>query len=142
MEFVYAAELISVRNQGRPDSLYVRAAMLYDEMRLLNNQVQAIIWGIGLLTVAVIAFVSARVSRRITRPILSIADTARAIRDGDLTQRIPVNGKDEIATLSAAITGMADKLASDIAQLKKLEHVRSEFLGNVSHELRTPIFSL
>ncbi|HEY5616252.1 MAG TPA: ATP-binding protein, partial [Bacteroidota bacterium] len=30
----------------------------------------------------------------------------------------------------------------DIEQLKRLERVRSEFLGNVSHELRTPIFSL
>jgi two-component system phosphate regulon sensor histidine kinase PhoR len=142
IEFLYAAEMISLRNQGRTDSLYVRAAMRYDEMRLLNNQIQVIIWGIGLLTVAVIVFVSMRASRRITRPILAIADTARAIRDGDLTQRIPVHSHDEIGTLSAAINDMADKLANDISQLKKLEHMRSEFLGNVSHELRTPIFSL
>jgi two-component system phosphate regulon sensor histidine kinase PhoR len=37
---------------------------------------------------------------------------------------------------------MAERLASDIDRLTKLEHVRSQFLGNVSHELRTPIFSL
>jgi two-component system phosphate regulon sensor histidine kinase PhoR len=37
---------------------------------------------------------------------------------------------------------MADKLSADITQLKKLEHVRSQFLANVSHELRTPIFSI
>ncbi|MDL1894262.1 two-component sensor histidine kinase, partial [Sphingobacteriales bacterium CHB3] len=37
---------------------------------------------------------------------------------------------------------MVEKLKTDIVQLKKLERVRSEFLGNVSHELRTPIFSL
>jgi two-component system phosphate regulon sensor histidine kinase PhoR len=37
---------------------------------------------------------------------------------------------------------MAGKLGDDIGRLKKLERIRSEFLGNVSHELRTPIFSL
>ncbi len=37
---------------------------------------------------------------------------------------------------------MVQKLDDDIVQLKKLEQVRSEFLGNVSHELRTPIFSM
>ena len=31
---------------------------------------------------------------------------------------------------------------NDIANLKKLERVRTEFLGNVSHELRTPIFAI
>lgn len=31
---------------------------------------------------------------------------------------------------------------NDIASLKKLEQVRTEFLGNVSHELRTPIFTI
>jgi two-component system phosphate regulon sensor histidine kinase PhoR len=142
MEFLYAAEMLVLPDTRNNDSLYVRAAIRYDEMRILNNQVQAIIWGIGIITVAVIAFVSVRVSRRITNPILSIADTARAIRNGDLTQRIPVSGNDEIGMLSSAINDMADKLSNDITQLKKLERVRSEFLGNVSHELRTPIFSL
>jgi two-component system phosphate regulon sensor histidine kinase PhoR len=37
---------------------------------------------------------------------------------------------------------MVDKLNEDITKLKKLERVRSEFLGNVSHELRTPIFAI
>jgi two-component system phosphate regulon sensor histidine kinase PhoR len=33
-------------------------------------------------------------------------------------------------------------LNADISKLKRLERVRTEFLGNVSHELRTPIFAL
>ena len=31
---------------------------------------------------------------------------------------------------------------ADIASMKKMEQVRTEFLGNVSHELRTPIFAI
>jgi signal transduction histidine kinase len=30
----------------------------------------------------------------------------------------------------------------EIAELKKLETFRKEFLGNVSHELKTPIFNI
>jgi two-component system phosphate regulon sensor histidine kinase PhoR len=37
---------------------------------------------------------------------------------------------------------MVDRLKTDIVQLRKLEQMRSQFLGNVSHELRTPIFAL
>lgn len=141
-EFLYAASAVAFQSAVGADTLYVRAAIPYVEITALDNQVQTIVWGIGLLTVAVMAVVSARVSRRISRPILEIAAAARGIRDGDLSLRVPVTSHDEIGTLAAAINGMAEKLSNDITQLRKLERVRSEFLGNVSHELRTPIFSL
>lgn len=48
----------------------------------------------------------------------------------------------EMAELNKAITAIARKAEGDIAEMKRLEQVRSEFLGNVSHELRTPIFSV
>ncbi len=40
------------------------------------------------------------------------------------------------------IKKMFEKERSDIAYLKKLEQVRTQFLANVSHELRTPIFAI
>ncbi len=51
--------------------------------------------------------------------------------------------------LSSSLQGIQDeiremfvKARSDVEYLKRLERIRSEFLGNVSHELRTPIFSI
>jgi two-component system phosphate regulon sensor histidine kinase PhoR len=35
-----------------------------------------------------------------------------------------------------------ERTRQDIASMKKMEQVRTEFLGNVSHELRTPIFAI
>ncbi|MBI1937325.1 MAG: two-component sensor histidine kinase [Ignavibacteriales bacterium] len=47
-----------------------------------------------------------------------------------------------LGELEDEIKAMFLKTQSDIANLKKLEHIRTEFLGNVSHELRTPIFAI
>ena len=46
---------------------------------------------------------------------------------------------DEIET---ALNQLTEKYKSDIAKMKRLERIRTEFLGNVSHELRTPIFTI
>lgn len=48
----------------------------------------------------------------------------------------------ELRSLAQTINAMAERAKGDIAEMKRLERVRSEFLGNVSHELRTPIFSV
>ncbi len=141
-EFLYAAVMIRQSPGGELDSAVVRLALASEEIRLLDTRVQVLIWGIGLLTVMVIIVVSVHLAKRITLPIQSIAATAQAIRDGDLRHRITVPAGDEIGALATAINEMAEKLGNDIERLRKLERVRSEFLGNVSHELRTPIFSI
>jgi two-component system phosphate regulon sensor histidine kinase PhoR len=86
--------------------------------------------------------VSIAISRFITKPMKQIARGVEQIRSGDLNARIPVSSNDEIGLAAKAINELVDKLKDDIVQLKKLELVRSQFLGNVSHELRTPIFAV
>jgi two-component system phosphate regulon sensor histidine kinase PhoR len=141
-EFLYAARRIRHGGPAGLDSGYVRAALNITDLDVLDSQVATIIWVIGALTIGVIAIVSVGVSRRITDPVLAIARTATAIKDGEVERRAPVASNDEIGDLARAINDMAGRLGADIVQLKKLERIRSEFLGNVSHELRTPIFSL
>jgi len=50
-------------------------------------------------------------------------------------------GKD-LSDLEIEIKSMFLRTQNDIQNMKKLEQVRTEFLGNVSHELRTPIFTI
>lgn len=81
-------------------------------------------------------------SKRFAKPIKTMAVIAERIRAGDLKSRIPVQVTSEFNKLAETLNSMVDKLEEDIEKLKKLERVRSEFLGNVSHELRTPIFAI
>ena len=56
--------------------------------------------------------------------------------------QLKIKSKDEIGLVAKAINELVEKLKADIVQLKKLEQVWTQFLGNVSHELRTPIFAV
>lgn len=141
-EFMYLARRITHPALGPLDSSFVRAAVSVDEVAVVGTHVRSIIIAVGTAVVLVMIAVSLHLSGRISTPIASIVRTTQAIKNGDLKQRILVTSRDEIGELATAINDMAEKLGSDIAQLRKLERVRSEFLGNVSHELRTPIFSM
>jgi two-component system phosphate regulon sensor histidine kinase PhoR len=141
-DFLYTARRIVNPALGPLDSGYVRVALPLTEVALVDDHVQKIIWAVGLLTVLISAAVSYQVSKRITRPILALARTAGQIKQGNLDQRARVSSRDEIGALADSLNAMAEKLSNDIARMKKLEQVRSEFLANVSHELRTPIFSI
>jgi two-component system phosphate regulon sensor histidine kinase PhoR len=141
-EYLYVARQVTGPRLGGLDSGYVRGAMNISEIETVDGRIQTIIWLIGVLTMGAIVVAGFRVSARITDPIVGIARTALRIKEGEVDRRIEVRGRGEMADLARAINEMAEKLASDIARLRKLERVRSEFLGNVSHELRTPIFAL
>ena len=89
-----------------------------------------------------ITILSLYISRKVSRPIQEMDKIASEVRSGNIDKRIPVRSSDEIGKLTETLNTMLDKLHEDIKKLKKLEKIRSEFLGNVSHELRTPIFAV
>ncbi len=70
--------------------------------------------------------------RRLFRPVQTIKETVQGFGDGDLSRRIHIDRKDELADLGHSINNMAD----DIQQM--LEAKRQLLLA-VSHELRSPI---
>ena len=73
----------------------------------------------GLLGAAVlVALVAFLEGRAIVRTVRGIADAARAIAHGRLAQRVPVEGRDEFATLGLAFNEMADQLESRLVELE------------------------
>ncbi|MCF2144905.1 HAMP domain-containing histidine kinase [Desmonostoc muscorum LEGE 12446] len=65
-------------------------------------------------------------------PLRTITSTAHAISESDLTQRLPVQGKGELAELATTFNEMMDRLESAFA-------TQREFVNDAGHEIRTPI---
>jgi two-component system, OmpR family, phosphate regulon sensor histidine kinase PhoR len=120
---------------------YIRLSVPYEQVQRQIDQIRSIIIVTGFGVLLIIILVSVFVSNRITFPMKQIVNGVERVRTGDLEARLVVKSNDEIGLAAKAINELVDKLKTDIVQLKKLEQVRSQFLGNVSHELRTPIFS-
>lgn len=71
-----------------------------------------------------------------------IKNTINAIRENQFSSPGEIKLGKNLSKLENEIRAMFVRTQNDIANLKKLEQVRTEFLGNVSHELRTPIFAI
>lgn len=127
------------------DVTFIRVGIPLTQIKQAISVIRLKIVGISFIVLIVVIITTSIISKPLVRPINEIAKVAAAIREGNLEQRIdigPIRRKDEIRNLAETINSMIQKLNDDIIQLKKLERVRTEFLGNVSHELRTPIFAI
>ncbi len=72
----------------------------------------------------------------------AIKNVINAIRTNKISSPDEINLNKNLVGIQEEIKAMFLRTKSDIENLKKLERIRTEFLGNVSHELRTPIFAI
>jgi two-component system sensor histidine kinase MprB len=76
------------------------------------------------------------VARTTLRPVRELSETAERVRKTrDLSQRIDVDGTDELATLARTFNAMLESL-DEAAQRQR------QLVQDASHELRTPLTSL
>lgn len=74
-------------------------------------------------------------SRMFTIPVRTITNTARRIREGDLSARTNMRGEDEIDQLGETFDEMAASLERDLKRERRLT-------SDVAHELRTPLMAM
>jgi two-component system sensor histidine kinase MtrB len=91
------------------------------------------------ILVILLTFIAALVSRQVVTPVRAARRTAESIASGNLGDRMPVRGQDDLARLAASMNYMASELEKQITTLEELSAVQQRFVSDVSHELRTPL---
>jgi len=84
---------------------------------------------IALVAIGIVAYVTVG---RLLHPIGLLDRTARRISEADLSERIPIVGRDDLSRLSQTVNAMLDRLERAFADQRQL-------LDDASHELRTPL---
>ena len=72
------------------------------------------------------------VVRRLTRRLERLQDGVDALGSGQLSARVTIEGKDEVAQLAASFNSSA-------ARIEQLVNAQKTLLANASHELRSPL---
>ena len=111
------------------DALLTKADTAFRE-RTFNAMTLAATIAVGIAIV-----IGLLVSGMFTGPIRRITDTARQIREGDLSARTNMKGDDEIDQLGETFDEMASSLERDLKRERRLT-------SDVAHELRTPLMAM
>jgi signal transduction histidine kinase len=74
--------------------------------------------------------------------IQSIDKAAKKIAAGNLSSRVPIEGRDELADLAQTFNHMASQLEEAAEQRKELEKLRKELIAWIGHDLQTPLTSI
>jgi two-component system OmpR family sensor kinase len=125
--------IVPVRVAGdRSTGLYVAAYDLDSELGSLADSFQTY-FRVALAALVLLGLVAWFVAGRLLRPIRLLRDAAAGSSTAaDLTERIPVTGRDDVSELAMAINAMFDRLQDSSKSQVRL-------LNDVGHELKTPI---
>jgi two-component system OmpR family sensor kinase/two-component system sensor histidine kinase BaeS len=81
--------------------------------------------GLALVLAVILAYL-------LLRPVRQLTQAATRLSEGDLSQRVAVSGRDELATLGKTFNQMA-------ASLEDAQATRQAMTADIAHELRTPL---
>jgi two-component system OmpR family sensor kinase len=109
----------------RDTALSSAAHLFLDQFNQALIQAGLIAGALGLISGIIVA-------RRLAAPLNRLAYVAQRLAEGDLTQRAPVAGPSEVASVAEAFNTMA-------ASLEQAEQARRRLIADIAHELRTPL---
>ncbi len=136
----YVEEGVAWRYLGAPVAVagenpeQVVFAMAYDieaELAEFDDATRTYILS-GAIALVVIALVATIVSTRLLRPLRQMRETAERVSAQSLSERLPIQGHDDVSELAATMNDMLDRLDAALDSQRQL-------LSDVGHELKTPI---
>jgi len=110
----------------RPSVLYgTLFASLGDKARILEFVVLAIVILLGLVELAAL-FIGIRLTRSMTRAVAELYEATQYVDRGDLTHRIQIRGRDQLAVLEKSFNSMTESLVKLVAEQKQKQRMESE----------------
>lgn len=120
------------------DGKTVGAVRVTQDLAAETNAFRRAIAGLVLIGIAVLSvglLAGAVIARQFARPLRRFEGAARAVADGDLEARAPVEGSSEQRSLALTFNEMTDRLSHSLRS-------QSRFVADASHQLRTPLTGL
>ena len=138
-----ASQMVSVDVHGRSgEKVGTVSVWVYGSEYLLTQRDESFRTGsfkaigvagfVAVLLSVILGFV---ISRVLTTPVRTISHTAARIKEGELSARCGVRGKDDLGQLGETFDEMAEKIEND----RELER---RLTNDMAHELRTPLMSM
>ncbi|MEX0944975.1 MAG: HAMP domain-containing sensor histidine kinase [Balneolaceae bacterium] len=121
---------------------YLEVSIAKDQIYEPIKTIRWIIYTGMFISMGLVILVSVLFSRYISRPILQLESAARRIAEGNTSQTLNLDRKDEFGTLAESLNRMAEKLRSDNIELKNLNQRQSQFFADISHEIRNPLHTI
>lgn len=101
---------------------------------------------IGLISIATLVIISQLFTnwlvKRIMRPINALAEGAKRIVRGNLSEPVIYDGKDELAAVCLTFNQMQSHLLEERCRNASYERARTDMIAGISHDLRTPLTSV
>jgi two-component system NtrC family sensor kinase len=114
---------------------------LVKERELVGAALKTEIFAASILALATVVVATVIGILLIGRPLRAVILLARRIGAGDLSHRLTVRGRDEIAELATEMNAMCDRLVTALEQLRHADRLTTvgRLASGMAHELGTPL---
>jgi two-component system, OmpR family, sensor histidine kinase MprB len=127
-----AMRLYTMRLPSSSDGL-VRSVRPLTEANATIARVRWLLFGLTLGGALAAGLLGRLAANAVLRPVQALAGAVRKVSaTRDLNQRIPVKGRDELASLAADFNAM-------LTALDESQRAQQQLIADASHELRTPL---
>lgn len=107
------------------------------------DQIRIVIWLSGFGIALVAAICAYMLVRSIIQPLNTLTVAVERMKRGQYTNRVPeTTSQDELGLLSQTFNEMADKIESDVNELRHQDQMRRDLIANIAHDLATPLTAI
>ena len=125
----------TIAQKGNPVGYVYATVPYFASISSFAGQIGLLFLGAAVVSFFLVVVLAYFLAKRQVVPLQEMSRLTKQYAQGNFSERIAVQGDDELAELGLSLNEMANSLAV-------LEDSRRSFVANVSHELKTPMTSI